>query len=155
MVSFIINSNPIQHTLPRKGVERRRLKITRRIYVGNECSSHLFVEQFQPRILRCRSPSAEFKIAVRNVVFKTTMSIVDQKFLIACSSSYPFVFLNTIDRHDTFDTVRLDIEHEILKSLLSNANLSIGSESVRKKHSKRHSLPWMVVNYSGHDVHFS
>jgi len=96
----------------------------------------------------CRTPSLKFDLAARNVV-NEVYSIVDEKFLIACSSQYTIVDLSEHDTTTLFDAARLTYEIEIVTSLLLKANVSLASKTQRSYGSK--SIPVVVLSDFGED----
>jgi len=99
----------------------------------------------------CRTPSAVFKIAARNVTRKNT-SIVDQKFMAACSSRYTFVLLNEHDIFAAYDPVQLESEHKIIKYMFFKANISIASRRQRERYGSQLCLPRVIVNSFTYDM---
>jgi len=85
----------------------------------------------------CRTPSTVFEAAAVNLVNRDA-SIVNQKFISACTASYKFVILEEYSRGVT-DYAGLDYEHEIIKHILLKVNASIKSPSAKMN---RH--PWTL-----------
>jgi len=72
----------------------------------------------------CKTPSMKFQVAARNVVDKV-VSIVDQKFMVTCSSQYTFVAINEHNTLRVYDPERFVYERKIITSMLLKANISI------------------------------
>jgi len=92
----------------------------------------------------CKTPSMKFEVAARNVL-NEVKSIVDQKFMEACSSQYTYVFLNEHNSIGVYDSKLLVYEHEIITSILLKTNVSMPSE-IQQRYESYYSNPRVVVS---------
>jgi len=72
----------------------------------------------------CKTPSMKFQVAAWNVV-KEVYSIVDQKFILTCSSQYMFVLINERNKKGVYDPGRFEIEQRIIATIFRKANVSM------------------------------
>jgi len=72
----------------------------------------------------CKTPSMRFEIAAKNVRDEVH-SIVDQKFIITCSSQYTFVSLNEDTIYGNYYPEHLVYEHTIVTTMFLKANVSM------------------------------
>jgi len=79
----------------------------------------------------CKTPSMKFQVAARNVG-NEVKSIVDQKFMITCSSQYTIVVINTHNNLVLIDPKRFVYEYKIIASMLLKANVSMSNLTYRR-----------------------
>jgi len=72
----------------------------------------------------CRTPFLKFQVAAFNATNELN-SIIDQKFMVTCSSTYEFVALNEHNYDGDYHHNHSVYDHEVITSLLLKANLSI------------------------------
>jgi len=76
----------------------------------------------------CKTPSSKFQVSASNVVNKVT-SIIDQKFMVTCSSRYTSVVINVHTKKGGYNSKLLVFEHKIIASMILKANVSIYSKA--------------------------
>jgi len=72
----------------------------------------------------CKTPSLKFQVAAWNAVNKIN-SIVDQEFMVACSSQYTFILVKEQYHYGVYNPERLVYENKTVSAMLVKANVSM------------------------------